>query len=373
MRRYGKKFLTLLVVFSIVFGGFPHSAKAAGMNDSASLYVYTEPFPNLMLEFVSENVGKYIAGMCENPNMSDFTGYTIGNPFSIYNSEIELYYFPIYYNGLLKYTFRVFYLDGKYDGVLSSALVDELKGLSRRSAAELPALFAAWNNSLYLLEGSSSTIVYREAGFSENKMGNISAENFITNSTLVTNCQTICSNVTNSSVQINNKLRSEYYPEAAFVYLNLVETQDSRPWCVAFCGAAVLSYLKNQTYYAEDIMRSIYPLETSAQRETHGLSLDLYVNYCNTLGYYPYNVSNSLSFGQVQDQIYDRDQPIMAYMSAGSGFVPHEIVIRGYISGQNLYSIWNPHFSYYETISASDAYITLDGTVYRWYGTVYNF
>ena len=73
----------------------------------------------------------------------------IGRPFSFCNYDSDVFYFPIIYNGEIRYTFRVFPNDdGVHEGILGKAYVTELNETLLESRRENPLIFLQENESV---------------------------------------------------------------------------------------------------------------------------------------------------------------------------------------------------------------------------------
>lgn len=151
----------------------------------------------------------------------------------------------------------------------------------------------------------------------------------------------------------------------------LNETQGSLPWCAAYASARIFSYVTGKTIYARDIMKYMYPTETSSQLESRGI----YNSEIITYGFLAHGLqlsykNRTLSNSEVTAQL-DRNSPIHIGMVRSSG-EGHAMALYGY--SPDIYSVWNPWYEYGESISNSTLkYYTTSGTVYTWKDSIINY
>lgn len=76
--------------------------------------------PKEYVDYANETVGSLLGG-------HNILNPYLGEPFSFCNIDSDIYYFPVYSNGLITHTFRVYLgKDGKPTGVLSPAFASDL-------------------------------------------------------------------------------------------------------------------------------------------------------------------------------------------------------------------------------------------------------
>lgn len=154
------------------------------------------------------------------------------------------------------------------------------------------------------------------------------------------------------------------------------ETQDQQQWCAAFVASSILRYKgAGSSITAEAMVKHFYPNSTDLENES--ISRDQIVTYAKNKGYKnTTNSSSTLSNSTVVSEIGTYSTPIYAGCYGTGEYIKarHALAISGYNNTSSTYTVWNPWYSYTETISQSTkTYKVNSSSTFVWDCTVYKF
>lgn len=131
-----------LIILSIFFMG-SHKVLAA---ENEHLYVKNVQISNEdkkeLKDYVNSNFGSSLAGLLFFENdLTDTSQYVLGNEFSIFsadNLEAESFYFPVFFEGKIKYIYSVTKTTEQgYSGSIAKFFADELESFRKKMRTKL--------------------------------------------------------------------------------------------------------------------------------------------------------------------------------------------------------------------------------------------
>lgn len=332
--------LVLIASFSIQADATPNVEIPAG-----SLLVYSKVCPDALVSYAKETIGEVLS-------TSEYAGVispTLGTPFTFANLESDIYYFPIYSNGKIVYTFRVYETSGgEIAGVLSPIFAKELNEISNITTKEMPLKIYADGNNIVFYAGDSKEIVlpYPIAELENNSL-------------------TIASDADDMFSVIDCSAQTEITPSiqtrATGTYLNLfsnVARANTQPvgnnWCVAYSFSAVLNY-----YGIEKTPREIAE-RFGAKSESDGLYIKDIFYKSSEYGCTSDYSLQPLSYVKMVSEI-TAGRPVIIPMVKIKGQTDpdigyHVVVVRGCEETKAFFSIWNPWYNFYETLTTLQSY-----------------
>lgn len=349
-------------------------ADASSKEDThSSFYVETLPCPEDILDYASKNAESYIRSMNEDSGLDWFTFY-VGQPFTYSNELADLFTFPVYNGEKVIYTFRVAHsLDGEIYGTMSTFLVDELNTYREKSSESSPLVFKVIDNALY---ASGNDYLDKLYAFPENEytdthnaidrctMGKLEVKNVAEPIELAPLC---------SSAVLSPRLTAYY-----FINLSLIEVQPSKNnWCAAYCTAAILrTRTGDSKYTAKGIMQYFYG---GSVADTQNLPLDKAISYAKNVAKLrdtKYSAT-ALSHSKLMEQIDSSRLVCLSMKNLTDGYSSHAVVLRGYDTRNNTWSIWNPRVdNSYDSFKMGGEYISWTGNHFRYEDdgrTIYDF
>ncbi|MGL5254560.1 MAG: hypothetical protein ACRC9L_06170 [Brevinema sp.] len=138
----------LTMIFAFTMGFLPVSASASNLNTNNGFYLATEEVPDGVLTYAQNNIYKFLLARSEEENVN-FSSITMGSPFTFGSNTYEstdVFFFPVFSDGQIIYTFRVYMDETGYTGILSRYMAKEL------------------NNYRYSTSQSEPLYIYMEAG-----------------------------------------------------------------------------------------------------------------------------------------------------------------------------------------------------------------
>lgn len=331
--------------------------------ETPQLVVYSENCPSAAEAYAVNHYETFLYASIESGAFSVGQSVSLGTPFTIASpqSDTDVYYFPIISDEIVVATFRV-YLDEteqEYTGIMSAYLAAELNELSSATTNETPAMLFMDNGNLMVRIGEESTLLLPSPLDPD------------TSELLYTNEMTAFTQNTNTVAVLDRTatVHELVVPFSTSKYLNLsiIETQGANNWCGAYSTAIILRYLmgSSSSPTAQGLMELAYRRPTS--QDTFGIDNTLSVS--RLYGYYPrfeYNPINAIAE-------IDADKPVYVYSKITTGDLYHAYVIRGYNMSGNVYYIWNPWNSFYETMDMhTNKYVANSTYTFHWEGSVFD-
>ena len=340
----------------------------ANEDSNNGFYIMSEECPDEAIAYAQNNLYLYIYDLPiqdERYADIDVSKIVLGMPFTIQKESLEgkdVYYFPIMYEDEIKFTIRVYKdEDGSYTGIFSEYLALELQDVFARTSVNDPLILSMNNGNVM------KTIAGETSIFLASPMGNEVLDKPVT-----------YSNSNSAVVNVKEAIAYEVVPigvtratSSKYLSLDLAETQGTQQWCSAFAGSAIIRNRTSNKVYAKDVMSYYYPDSSDLENET--ITHDQLISYAKLKGCSPSKTSSTLAQSTVVSQI-DNSKPI--YLSCdGTGTYKkanHALVLRGYNTNTEMYSIWNPWHSYYETMPMSTNEYTVDSSsTFKWVSTIY--
>lgn len=363
-----KKLISIILIMIMIGSLFTFtSAQEIIQNNEENYYVETGYIPNDAIEYAENSIGNMLM------DQYDSNYIKLLYPFKIFNCEIDLYYFMVYFKDELIGSYRVFNLNGKYNGIFSE--VDEFEKniitAFSKSNIEQPAI---------VLCGQYKD-VYSVVNDRVFKIIDDIEGNFTNTSYIKQKSTEIIETDQKKSINLLYKMNvksyeMQRYMESNYLQLDLKEIQGDNNWCAAYCTASIIRFMKGLSLSQCNVISLIewaYPGFPAIDLKDAAFTPDNVIDYSMLKGLLPTYDGSRVSYTYVQWQI-NKGTPLYFGLSSKSG--NHAVVCRGYNdnSANFYFSIWNPWYSVYEKIYESNfQYITKNGTVYTWVRTIHDF
>lgn len=363
---FKRLFSSLLVMVLMLSTGI--ISTNASQNDSemtSGFYLSTGEVPSNIISYAQNNISDYLIAHSEVENI-DLSNVIIGNPFSIGGSNAigtDVYYFPVFQNSHILYTFRVYMDENGYTGILSSYLASELNSFMNSTTRNAPLLiYMESGNVMARLNGN-------EAILEESHLGYEPGVNVIREDPLLETME-----VTDISVPIRFVEKPITAASASKVLsLDMKETQSDQQWCAAFVMASILRYKgAGSSITAETIVKHFHPNSSDLKNES--VSRSQLVSYSKEKGFSKTTESSStLSNSSVVSEI-NNDSPFYAGCAGFGSYkkARHALAVCGYNNNTSTYTVWNPWYANTETISqSSKTYVVNSESSFKWDCTIY--
>lgn len=365
--KWFKRVLSSLLAMILMLSASVIPAKAS-QNDSemaSGFYLSTREIPSDVISYAQNNISDFLIAHSEVENI-DLSNVTMGNPFTFGGSnvnEIDVYYFPIFQNSHILYTFRVYMDKNGYTGILSSYLATELNSFMNSTTRNTPLLiYMESGNVMAKLNGNETILEESHPGYEP-------SESTISEDTLSETME-----VTDISTPIEFVEKPMTAANASKVLsLDMKETQSDQQWCAAFVMASILRYKgAESSITAETIVKHFHPNSSDLKNES--VSRSQLVSYAKDKGFSKTTESSStLSNSSVVSEI-NNDSPFYAGC-AGTGSYKkarHALAVCGYNNNTSTYTVWNPWYAKTETISqSSKTYVVNSESSFKWDCTIY--
>lgn len=132
---------------------------ATSITNESGFYLLTDSTPEDAIEYAKNNVYAFLIARSE-VDYFDLSSVTMGNPFTMgkgSENDDDVFYFPLYSNGEIIYTFRVYYDEyiEEYTGILSYYMVEPLNKYKTSTSKENPlAIYIDNGNIMANLNGN---------------------------------------------------------------------------------------------------------------------------------------------------------------------------------------------------------------------------
>ena len=165
-----KKLLSfaLVAVMSIGFSASVFASESEDIIQSPNqvsqhkLYISTDVVPNDAIDYAINNVYDYLTARSDVDNI-DLNNISMGTPFIITKeneTDENIYYFPVFVNDTMIYTFRVYMSESSgYVGILSEYMVKELNSYINRTDSVLPLHIYIDNGNVMSTQGVSVEVL----------------------------------------------------------------------------------------------------------------------------------------------------------------------------------------------------------------------
>lgn len=313
----------------------------------------------------------------------------LGSPFCFFNSDSDIFYFPVLRGNKIVYLLRVYPLSsGGYSCVLSEMLTQELEELAWRTSETQPLKLVMEQNVIAAYIGSERYVLfaYPKEGLFYSAADDPQDEfSSYTNTRAVNIKATLGELSFTIPVESLLQLRAhsiadeleESTVKAKYLSTTITETQDTLPWCAAYATAMIVRYLIGNGDNTRDIMSYYYGFPN----ETHSLSWDDLSFYARFRGISVTLFNDTISNSKLMTEI-DSNRPVYLSMVQSAinedGEVEklyHAVVLRGYDSAARVWSIWNPWYNFYDSFDMDGTYVpamhktveyTYARTIYEW-------
>lgn len=344
---------------TLAFESFP--------NTENDLVLYSEDCPVEAENYALESYTTMLQAAIDSGDIIVNGDVSLGSPFTILDSKNKntVYYFPILNNNTVIATFRVYVDDiltlqssePVYIGILSKYLVAELNELWKTENRDLGAVLYFDNGNIMIqIENEVNTLIPSINGNSPTK--DLIDFNF---------SELKITSINNNLDTVNiSDFQSQNYSYTANLQLPIIETQFGNKWCSAYATASIMRFLTGNTNRprALDLMVFVNKTELTDSFETNDI-----FEYLEYYGGSATDVSRPLTSTEVFGEINAR-RPVFAGLTSPSE--NHAVVIIGYNRNTNTYSIWNPWYSYYETINMiTKEYASPENGTYEWKHSIY--
>lgn len=320
--------------------------------EESGCYIATTACPDGYWDYVKANAARYVRSMEEAGN---YTVVTIGQPFAFTQSNALVYHFPIICDGEITYVFRVFPDGDSYSGVISKMFAKELTELGEYTSVAEPMYISNKNDDIIATIGDMEYMIFENVGQS-NAVSTITT-------TSVEQLQVV--DITETTELTINTAQTRDIME--YINLGITETQGNNQWCTAYCLAACIRCQTDYTVNATDCME--------AALGTYSTSDEFPWTKVKTVAL-QYGLSPTVLTATTSNAVLIREMtegsPVIQGMTTSSGYI-HVVVLRGYSSAASTWSIWNPHYSYYENYSIGGSYVDATGSTYTACKHAYNF
>lgn len=365
-----KRLISIILVILVTCSSFTFaSAQEITRKNDRNYYVETGYIPNDAIEYAQNSIGNMLM------DQYDSNYIKLLYPFKLFNCEIDLYYFMVYFKDELVGSYRVFNLDGKYNGIFSE--VDDFEKnivtSFSQSTIDYPAivLCGQYNDVYSVVNDNVFTII-------DDNEGNFTNTSYIKQkSTEISEIKLESSSKLLYTINVK-PYAMQRYMSSNYLQLDLKEIQgNDNNWCAAYCTASIVRFMKGLSLSqcnAIVLMEWAYPGFPAIYLKDALFTNDNVIDYSKLKGLLPQIEGRRLSYTHVQWSI-DKGTPIFFGLTNNKG-TGHAVVCRGYNdnSANFYFSIWNPWYSVYEKIYEKDfQYITKDGIIYTWTSTIHDF
>lgn len=372
MKKNLGKILSLALVLAFLltpmrsYAEEPSSPVLEGETVADSLYVLSE---NCSEEILNEGINlssRLVLSEVEQGNLilTSDVDVEVGQPFIFEGdgvNSIKLYNFPIFIDQNIEYIVRV-YLDPvteTYEGIISQDLTLGLESLKNKTSKDLPAKILVENGAIYSIIGDEKIKLLSN---SDPNFKETAVKNRMVQTDGIENQEIINISENKEKINIpqsmNRALASNY-----FLSLDMKERQGSLPRCTCYTSAAVVRYVTGKSYVTQQTAYNYYGTNSNNGNVAR---------FMNAYGAYYTSVSGTLHSTTIKTNIYN-NKPIViaAYGYGDRAGASHSLVIRGYSDSSWTYSVWNPWYNYYESMSYnSKTYVTSNAGGYIWDNTV---
>lgn len=355
-----KKIVSLILAMSLAFtftgAVFAQQVENAG----TTLYVETEPCPEDAFTYAKKNIYRFLYS-CYEETGEDISNYKLGSPFLVKNEDtnIEQFYFPIFENYKIIYTFRVYDTEQGYEGILSKVLVDKLNDLKGFTSKSNPAKLMIDNNNLICILNGEIEVVLQSTDGSKALIDTISVSNCNANSVI---------NSLNAIDYVTWEIASTRAPSSYYISMGTpVETQGSENWCAAFVAAAIIRYKASLPYLRARHIADHYNKSTSASLSTSEI-----IQFAKLKGLQPVLRENTSNI-TVKNDIAKNNPVYMGFYKYSDPNAAHALMAKGYSDSVGVFEVWNPWYNYYERMSmGTGQYNDGSNTAWIWYRYIYN-
>lgn len=366
-----KRLLTLviaLVMMLPVLSSRSIAADAGEQRDVKELYLISDKVNDDHIAYANSEKENVLMALKDVVSLDGFVledMISFGKPFNLNEST----YIPIIIGNKIVALMAVSDFEGELGWTLSKDFSDGLNQISKLTSLESPAsLYTVKGNVFAIISGKEIQLTfYPELEVSEDSKLYNDAEIPSKNVVNVMEIENL-----EGSYRLYNMVFASRSSSSKYIDLDLAETQEDQSWCSAFAGAQILRQRGKGKIYANNIMRYFYPNVSYDDLKKKSISHNQLIKYANNKKSYPSKSTGTLSLDSVKKQI---DSKKSIYLSCdGTGTYKkanHALVLRGYNTRNNTYSVWNPWNDSYVSMSISSKSISVNGGKFIWSSTIY--
>ena len=340
--------IIIATILACLTGNMNVNAEEAN-NDGC--YIATTACPDGYWEYVEANAARYVRSM---EDAGNYSVITVGQPFAFTQSNALVYHFPIICDGDITYVLRVFPDGDSYSGVISEMFASELTDLSEYTSVSEPMYISNKNDDIVATIGDRDYMIFENVG----QASVVSVATIAS----VENLQVV--DITESTELTINAAQTRDIME--YINLGITETQGNNQWCTAYCLAACIRCQTNHTVYASDCMEDALGTYTTSDEFPWSKVRTVALQYGLAPTVLSTTTSNAILIREMTE-----GSPVLQGMNSSD--YDHTVVLRGYSSGANTWSIWNPYYSYYENYTIGGVYMDALGTAFTTVVHAYNF
>ena len=377
-----KKIINMICLMIILCTGMVMVVSAEDNHNELLLYVNTDQCPKEILEFVDDNVGRFVSALCEEEGYSvEF--FEIGNGFKVFNMENldnSYYMFPISYQGEFLHLFSIHRAeDGHLVPSLSGFLAEEIKSLTQTLNSKTPITLVTYKENIYILNGNEISVLWELnedvsiEELSKECLQELETESIFEWKEISVNTNHIYElterangneAVTNGDVEMTATVPSSYY-----ISLSRTEQQGTEPWCCAYAGAAILRTVTGIT--SIDAAKIV---QYSGVTSSETVSQAQLMRFAKTYGISTSKATSTLSHSKVKSLISEGSPIYLGCEKQSDSKSRHALVLRGYSDSTSTYSVWNPwnKNQYFVMDKDEKVHYHTNGTSWVWDNTVYN-
>lgn len=320
--------------------------------------------------------------------LENIEAYTLGEPFKVYLESGENdgnYYFPLLNADEIEYVLTVFPID-------ETNILSDSRSLNYNYSAELGSYLAHGLENIRILEEISLedpiTLLTNKEGYYYEKDGEVEVLVEVGSSVrdedefIETNFEELpvleikgdTDGIVTKSIGSTSII---YYDSLA--NFTIRETQGSNAWCAGYVIAALLNATKNtDSYYAEKVMREIYPNLDGAEFINTGLTAVQIRDYGRSQGRSTGLYAFSIPFLVNRSDIANNSGTAMLFRGEPEDELGYHamalVAVFTFDDLTNFYLVWNP---WYDGVSVIDASVNrmnfTNGWYYEWINSVRGF
>lgn len=342
-----KKIFSIILATLLLFAASPFVVVAQAEDDTTDLYILSKQCPQEYVDYANETVGSLLGSY-------NILNPYLGNPFSFCNMDSDIYYFPVYSNGLITHTFRVCLgKDGEPTGVLSPAFAADLNEVAFLTSELNPLRI------VYETADEYAAVVFRLAGYEKEvqvtPITRAADKNVAVasgNGFAAINCIPV------SPIQLTRAARAS---TEKVLPMKITEIQGNDHWCLAYCTAMVMRY-KGVNKTAYQVMKDIHGSNVSTTTPMGNLKL---IPYMKSYGFHTVKSESFPDYGKTYVAIateIDNGRPIIFNMKNKNGNSAHAIIALGYENLKGTVTVWNPWYTYFERVGGLTNYTPAEST-----------
>lgn len=158
---FKKLFLSVLAIIVVMANGTVALAAEITEASSNGFYVVSGYVPQDAIDYAASNAFDFLISRSDVDNI-EVNELKMGSPFTFGSKDVvegDVFYFPIYENQKVNYTFRVYREQGSYTGILSPYMADELNHYTNKTSESTPLSIYMENGNTIASIGETTEIM----------------------------------------------------------------------------------------------------------------------------------------------------------------------------------------------------------------------